>query len=147
MAKAVELAKSAQEMGEVPIGALIIDNDNNEIIGQGFNRPISNHDPSAHAEIIAIRNAALTLKNYRLKPNLSMYVTLEPCTMCAGAISFARIENLIYGASDVKGGAIKNGAKFFESETCHFRPQIIAGIMENECSMLLKAFFAAKRLK
>lgn len=147
MAKALELAMRAQEIGEVPIGALIIDDSNDEIIGEGFNQPISLKDPSAHAEIIAIRNAAICLQNYRLKPNLTLYVTLEPCTMCAGAISFARIERLVFGAYDFKGGAIQNGAKFFESETCHFRPKTIGGVLESECSGLLKAFFAAKRLK
>lgn len=147
MAKAIELAKQAQKLGEVPIGALIIDNGTNQILGEGYNQPISMNDPSAHAEMNAIRNAAIALKNYRLKPNLSLYVTLEPCTMCAGAISFARIETLIFGAYDIKGGAIVNGARFFESQTCHFRPKTIGGVLENECSNLLKAFFAAKRLK
>ncbi len=147
MAKALKLAQIAQNMGEVPIGALIVDKDNDEILGEGFNRPIANHDPSAHAEIIAIRAAAEKLRNYRLKPNLSLYVTLEPCTMCAGAISFARIDTLIFGAMDLKGGAIINGAKFFETPSCHFRPKIISGILENECSSILKTFFAAKRLK
>lgn len=143
---ALELAKQAQEIGEVPIGALIVD-DNDEIIAEGFNRPITEHDPSAHAEIIAIRNAAKKLENYRTKPNLRLYVTLEPCTMCAGAISFARIDHVIFGAYDKKGGAIVNGARFFESKNCHFRPKITHGILENECSVILKEFFAKKRRK
>ncbi len=146
MRQALNLAKIASNNGEVPIGALIVDNDNN-IIAQGYNMPINNHDPSGHAEIIAIREAGQKLQNYRLKPNLRLYVTLEPCTMCAGAISFARIDEVIFGAQDKKGGAIINGAKFFESETCHFRPKIKHSILENECSLILKQFFADKRKK
>ena len=146
MEKALELAKHAQSFGEVPIGALIVD-ENDNIICEGYNQPIKNHDPTAHAEIIALRNAAKYYENYRLKPSLRLYVTLEPCTMCAGAISFARIDEVIFGASDEKGGAIINGAKFFESETCHFRPKVTHGILKNECSAILKQFFAAKRQK
>lgn len=141
---AIGLAKKAEALGEVPIGAIIVD-ENDEIIAEGYNRPIIDHDPSAHAEIIAIRNAAQKLENYRTKPNLRLYVTLEPCTMCAGAISFARIDHVIFGAYDKKGGAIVNGARFFDSENCHFRPKITHGILENECSTVLKDFFAKKR--
>ncbi len=144
MAIAIKLAKQAEDIGEVPIGALIVD-ENDEIIAEGFNCPINEHDPSAHAEIIAIRRAAKKIENYRTKPNLRLYVTLEPCTMCAGAISFARIEHVIFGAYDKKGGAIVNGARFFDSENCHFRPKITHGILENECSTVLKDFFAKKR--
>lgn len=143
---AIKLAKQAEEIGEVPIGALIVD-ENDEIIAEGYNRPIIDHDPSSHAEIIAIRDAAKKLENYRTKPNLRLYVTLEPCTMCAGAISFARIDHVIFGAYDKKGGAIVNGTRFFESENCHFRPKITHGILENECSVILKEFFAKKRQK
>lgn len=146
MELAIKLAKQAEEIGEVPIGALIVD-ENDEIIAEGFNCPINEHDPSAHAEIIAIRRAAKKIENYRTKPNLRLYVTLEPCTMCAGAISFARIDHVIFGAYDKKGGALVNGARFFESENCHFRPKITHGILENECSMILKEFFAKKRQK
>jgi tRNA(adenine34) deaminase len=146
MNKAIALANEAGVNGEVPIGALVVD-ENDNIIGTGFNRPIIDHDPSAHAEIMAIRAAAKALENYRLTPKLRLYVTLEPCNMCAGAISFARIEHLIFGAYDKKGGAIINGTQFFNSPTCHFRPQITHGILENECSQLLKSFFSAKRNK
>lgn len=146
MRHALSLAKIAWAQNEVPIGALIVD-ENNQIIAEGYNQPIQNHDPCGHAEIIAIRLAAKKLENYRLKPKLRLYVTLEPCTMCAGAISFARIDEVIFGASDEKGGAIINGTKFFESKTCHFRPKIKHSILENECSSILKEFFAAKRTK
>lgn len=147
MQMAINLAILAQNEGEVPIGALIIDEESEEIIATGYNCPISTHDPSAHAEMVVLRKAANALENYRLRPNLRLYVTLEPCTMCAGAISFARIKTVVFGAYDVKGGAILNGIRFFESKTCHHKPQIIDGVKENECKMLLKNFFALKRGK
>ena len=144
MAKALEQAQLAQQTGEVPIGAIIVDA-NGAIIAQSFNAPIATNDPCAHAEIVALREAAQKLENYRLKPNLTLYVTLEPCTMCAGAISHARISRLVYGANDIKGGAIESGVRFFESDTCHHRPNVKSGVMAAKCSAILKDFFAQKR--
>lgn len=144
MRLAMEEAQKAHDAGEVPIGAIIID-ENGEIIARGFNSPISGHDPTSHAEIIAIRNAAKALENYRLKPKLSLYVTLEPCTMCAGAISNARIARVIYGAKDEKTGAIESGVRFFEKPTCHHRPEIISGVLGDDCGQILKNFFKSKR--
>lgn len=144
MRMAIEQARIAAQNSEVPIGAIIVD-DEGELIATGFNQPIMGHDPSAHAEIIALRNAAKKLENYRLKPNLTLYVTLEPCTMCAGAISFARVKNLVFGAYDKKGGAVEHGAQFYSLPTCHHRPNVVGGILENECAQILKEFFAAKR--
>jgi tRNA(Arg) A34 adenosine deaminase TadA len=145
MRLAILEAKKAEAIGEVPIGAIIIDSQSGEIISKGYNQPIKTHDPTAHAEVIALREAAKFLENYRLRPDLSLYVTLEPCTMCAGAISFARIKTIVYGAYDKKGGAVENGVKFFSSPQCHHRPELIGGILENDCSSLLKSFFAKKR--
>ncbi len=145
MRLAIQEAKKAEDIGEVPIGAIIVDSQSGEIIARGYNQPIKAHDPTAHAEVIAMRAAAQKFENYRLKPELCLYVTLEPCTMCAGAISFARIKTIIFGAYDKKGGAVENGVKFFSSPQCHHRPEIVGGILENECSELLKSFFAKKR--
>lgn len=137
-------AQKAQANNEVPIGAIIID-PSGEIIAASGNAPISTHDPCGHAEIIAIRQAAQKLSNYRLAPDLTLYVTLEPCTMCAGAISHARISRLVYGAPDPKGGAIESGVRFFDNPNCHHRPQVKGGILAHECSEILKSFFAKKR--
>jgi tRNA(adenine34) deaminase len=145
MAHALALAGQAAEVGEAPIGAIIVDPATNSLIAQAHNQPISDHDPSSHAELLAIRRAGLALGNYRLKPGLTLYVTLEPCTMCAGAISQARIARLVYGAPDVKGGAVDNGVRFFEQATCHWRPTVTSGIMANESAAMLRAFFKARR--
>ena len=115
-----------------------------EIIGEGFNRPIASHDPTAHAEIQAIRAAGLHQRNYRL-PGTTLYVTLEPCTMCAAAISFARIRRLYFGASDPKAGGVEHGAAFFSRETCHHAPDVYGGIAGDEAGELLKRFFALRR--
>ncbi len=123
MQRALVLAEQAAAMGEVPVGAVIVDPVSGEIVAEGHNQPIANHDPTAHAEIVALRAAAQKLGNYRL-PGLHLYVTLEPCAMCAGAISFARIEKLIFAADDPKGGAILHGPKFFEQPTCHWHTKI-----------------------
>lgn len=146
MQKAFELAQKAAINDEVPIGAIIVDNKSGEIISEAYN--LSEHvlDATAHAEIIAIRKACVKLGTNRLR-GMNLYVTLEPCTMCATAISFARIENLYFGAFDTKGGAVVNGVKFYESPTCHHRPNVQGGIMEAECSQILKDFFKAKRKK
>jgi len=143
MREALGEAQAASERGEVPVGAVIV-NDEGQIIARTGNAPISICDPTAHAEILAMRDAAYQSKNYRLS-GMTLYVTLEPCTMCAGAISNARISRLVYGASDVKGGAVGNGVRFFEQPTCHHRPDVTGGVLANEAAELLKAFFKARR--
>lgn len=144
MQAAREEAIAAYERDEVPIGAVIVDPARGEIIARAGNRTIEYADPSAHAEILAIR-AACTHAGAQRIPGYDMYVTLEPCTMCAGAISFARIRNLYFGAPDLKGGAITSGVRFFDQPTCHHRPAVINGIMETECGELLRTFFKDKR--
>lgn len=146
MQRAFELAQQAAHNDEVPIGAIIVDSSTGQIISESYN--LSEHilDATAHAEIIAIRKACEKLGTNRLR-GMDLYVTLEPCTMCAAAISFARIENLYFGAFDTKGGAVVSGIKFYESSTCHHRPNVQGGIMEAECSQILKDFFKAKRKK
>ena len=142
MEHAIVEAKKAAKRSEVPVGATIVRD--GEIVAAAGNRTIELADPTAHAEMLAIRKAAATLGSERLG-ECDLYVTLEPCTMCAAAISFARIRRLYYGASDPKTGAAENGVRFFEAATCHHRPEIYGGISETECSDLLKAFFAERR--
>lgn len=144
MARALALAAAAAEAGEAPIGCVIVDGAG-EVIAQGANAPIALHDPTAHAEIIALRQAAAALENYRLKPGLTLYVTLEPCAMCAGAISNARINRLVYGASDPKGGGVAHGARVFDQSTCHWKPAVTAGVEAEAGAKLLKDFFKARR--
>ena len=144
MARALALAAEAAAAGEAPIGALIVD-EGGQVIAEGANAPIAGRDPTAHAEIIALRRAAAALGNYRLKPGLTLYVTLEPCAMCAGAISHARIARLVYGAADPKGGAVQSGGRFFEQPTCHWRPAITGGVRADEAADLLRSFFKARR--
>lgn len=144
MARALALAQSAADAGEAPIGCVIVD-EAGEVIAEGANAPIATHDPTAHAEIVALRAAAAKLNNYRLKPNLTLYVTLEPCPMCAGAISNARIARLVYGASDPKGGGVEHGARVFSHPTCHWRPDVTGGVEAEASVGLLKAFFKARR--
>jgi tRNA(adenine34) deaminase len=144
MARALALAAAAGELGEAPIGCVIVD-DTGAVIAEGANAPIASHDPTAHAEIVALRKAARALENYRLKPNLTLYVTLEPCAMCAGAISHARIARLVYGASDAKGGGIEHGARVFDQPTCHWKPDVQSGIGAAESAKLLRDFFKARR--
>ena len=143
MAHALSLARHAALADEVPVGALVLD-PHGQVIAEGSNAPISSHDPTAHAEIIALRRAAKTLGNYRLT-GCSLVVTLEPCAMCAGAIAHARIARLIYGAEDPKGGAIAHGPKLFDQPTIHHRPEIIGGVCAEEAGALLRDFFAARR--
>ena len=145
MRLAIEEAKSAARRGEVPVGAVLV-NAEGDVIARTGNAPISICDPTAHAEILALRDGAYASDNYRLG-GMSLYVTLEPCTMCAGAISNARIARVIYGAPDVKGGAVENGVKFFEQPTCHHRPDVTGGVLASECAKLLKAFFKERRRK
>jgi tRNA(Arg) A34 adenosine deaminase TadA len=147
MQRALELAKEAAELGEVPVGAVIVDPNTGDIVAEGHNQPIQDHDPTAHAEIQAIRAASRTLGNYRL-PGLHLYVTLEPCVMCAGAISLARIEKLVFAADDPKGGGVLHGPRFFEQPTCHWRPEIEQDTMHaDEAGQLLRDFFRARRKK
>ena len=136
------LAKAAAAAGEVPVGALVVKD--GEIIGRGANRPLAAHDPTAHAEIIAIREAAAAVGNDRLT-GCDLWVTLEPCAMCAGAITHARISRLYYAASDPKGGAVAHGPKLFEQPTIHHRPEVYSGIGAEEAGAQLKAFFAERR--
>lgn len=143
MARAMELARAAAEAGEAPIGCVIADGD--AIIAEGANAPIALHDPTAHAEIVALRKAAVSLQNYRLKPGLTLYVTLEPCAMCAGAISNARIARVVYAASDPKGGGVAHGAQLFDQPTCHWKPEVASGLMAEDSSQMLKDFFKARR--
>ena len=145
MRLAIAEAKSAARRGEVPVGAVLV-NAAGEVIARTGNAPISICDPTAHAEVLALRDGAYAGQNYRLG-GMSLYVTLEPCTMCAGAISHARIARVIYGAPDVKGGAVEHGVKFFDQPTCHHRPEVTGGVLASECAALLKAFFKERRGK
>ena len=117
---------------------------NGQVIATGYNRPITGHDPTAHAEIVALRHAAQLLQNYRL-PECELYVTLEPCAMCAAAISFARLRRLYFGADDPKGGGVEHGARIFSQPTCHHAPEVYGGIGAGEAGALLRAFFARRR--
>lgn len=144
MARALELAEQAAGCGEVPVGAVLVDPVGKRIIAEGANTTIRTCDPTAHAEIVALRAAAEAMGNYRLT-GLSLYVTLEPCTMCAGAISHARIGRVVFGAPDEKGGAVVNGPRFFESGSCHWAPEVAGGLLAEECAAQLRAFFRARR--
>lgn len=144
MKLALGLAKKAELKNEVPVGALIVQN--GEIIGQGMNTSISDHDPTSHAEINAIREAAKAIKNYRLK-DCVIYVTLEPCAMCVGAIQHARIEKIIYGAPDPKTGACGSMIDLISVKEINHHAEAIGGILEKECGQILKDFFLSKRKK
>lgn len=141
---ALEAAQAAADAGETPVGAVVVDPATGEVVATGANQPIGAHDPTAHAEIVAMRRAAEKLGNYRLT-GLTLVVTLEPCAMCAGAISHARIGRLVFGAEDPKGGAVVHGPRFFDQPTCHWRPKVEAGVLAAESSAMLKAFFRARR--
>jgi len=143
MARALDEARKAAAQGEAPIGAVLVDAEGAVLAAAG-NAPVSSSDPTAHAEIRALREAAARLGNYRL-PGTTLYVTLEPCAMCAGAISHARVARLVVAAKDPKGGAVWHGPKFFEQPTCHSRPEIVEGPFAQEAGDLLKAFFRARR--
>lgn len=142
MGLALDQAREAGAAGEVPVGALIVLND--EIVGRGFNQPIGRHDPTAHAEIMALRNAAARLGNYRL-PGCTLYVTLEPCAMCAGAIMHARIERVVFGARDPKTGAAGSVVDLFAEARLNHHTSVIGGVLADECGNLLSGFFAARR--
>ncbi len=139
---ALDEARAAEQAGEVPVGCVVVRG--SEIIAQAGNRTLRDRDPTAHAELLAIRQAAAALGSERLT-DCDLYVTLEPCTMCAAAMSFARIRRLYYGAADPKGGAVDSGVRFFGSLTCHHRPEVYGGINEIEAAGLLRDFFAARR--
>ncbi|HYV71156.1 MAG TPA: nucleoside deaminase [Pseudolabrys sp.] len=142
MSIALEEARAAAARGEVPVGCVVVRD--GIIVARTGNRTIADHDPTAHAELIAIRAAASTLGSERLA-DCDLYVTLEPCAMCAAAMSFARIRRLYFGAADTKGGAVEHGVRFFAAPTCHHRPEVYGGINESECAELLKDFFQARR--
>jgi tRNA(adenine34) deaminase len=142
MSIALEEARAAAARGEVPVGCVVVRD--GIIVARTGNRTIADHDPTAHAELVAIRAAASTLGSERLA-DCDLYVTLEPCAMCAAAMSFARIRRLYFGAADTKGGAVEHGVRFFASPTCHHRPEVYGGINESECAELLKDFFQARR--
>lgn len=144
MRAALEEARAAGHRDEVPVGAVLVHRETGEIAMRAGNRSIETSDPSAHAEMLAIRQLCAKLGVQRI-PGYDLYVTLEPCTMCAGAISFARIGRVVYGASDPKGGALAHGAKFFELPTCHHRPDVTGDILADECGESLRAFFRARR--
>jgi len=139
---ALDEARAAQARGEVPVGCAIVRD--GQIIARAGNRTIADKDPTAHAELLAIRAAAAVVGSERLT-DCDLYVTLEPCAMCAAAMAFARIRRLYFGASDPKGGAVEHGARFFAQPTCHHRPEVYGGISESECAVLLKDFFRARR--
>ena len=139
---ALQQARAAAGRGEVPVGAVVVLGD--QILGQAGNRTLELNDPSAHAEILAIRQACAHLGSQRL-PACDLYVTLEPCTMCAAAISFARIRRLYFGAEDIKGGGVQNGIRFFQQPTCHHKPDFYSGLSERASADLLQEFFAGRR--
>lgn len=146
MRQAIAQAQAASARGEVPVGAVLVDPLSDSVIARTGNAPIGICDPTAHAEILALRDGAYKTGNYRLS-GLTLYVTLEPCAMCAGAISNARIARVVYGASDPKGGAVESGVRFFDSPSCHHRPAVTSGVLADACAALLKAFFKARRQK
>ncbi len=142
MSIALGLAEQAAKVGEVPVGAVVVKD--GQVVGRGFNAPISRHDPSAHAEIQALREAATASSNYRLS-GATLYVTLEPCAMCAGAIMHARIERLVYGAADPKTGACGSVVDLFGEERLNHHTRVDAGLMGAECGQLLTDFFRHRR--
>ncbi len=140
---ALEQASLAADMNEVPVGAVLVDGEG-QLIAAGHNHPISSCDPSAHAEIVTLRAAALKLSNYRL-PDTTLYVTLEPCTMCVGALVHARIKRLVYAAREPRSGAIESAQQLFETGDYNHRPEVEGGLLAAESSALLTAFFKARR--
>jgi len=142
MQLALEEARAAGTRGEVPVGCVVVRG--GEVVARAGNRTLSDKDPTAHAELLAIRAAAAALGSERLT-DCDLYVTLEPCAMCAAAMSFARIRRLYFGAADPKGGAVEHGPRFFTQPTCHHRPEVYSGIGESESAALLRQFFRARR--
>lgn len=144
MHMALACAQAAADAGETPVGCVIVDETTGEVVAEGRNEPISAHDPTAHAEIVALRAAAAKRANYRLT-GLTLYVTLEPCAMCAGAISHARIGRVVFGADDPKGGAVAHGPRFFDQPTCHWAPAVEGGVLGEAGGNLLRDFFRMRR--
>jgi tRNA(Arg) A34 adenosine deaminase TadA len=144
MRAALEMAERAAAAGEAPVGAVLVGPDGT-VLAHSHNSPIASSDPTMHAEVAALREGCAALGNYRLPVGATLYVTLEPCAMCAGAISHARVSRVVYGASDPKGGAVEHGPRFFASPTCHWRPEAEGGVLADESAALLKAFFKARR--
>lgn len=142
MDMALELARQAATLSEVPVGAVIVQD--GVVVGRGFNQPIGRHDPTAHAEVMALRDAADRLGNYRL-PGCTLYVTLEPCVMCAGAIMHARIERVVFGARDPKTGAAGSVVDLFAEDRLNHHAAVVSGVRAEECGALLSGFFAARR--
>jgi tRNA(adenine34) deaminase len=142
MRHALRLARRAQELGEVPVGAVIVRGD--EVVAEGWNQPIASHDPSAHAEMVAMRETAATLRNYRLG-GLTLYVTLEPCVMCAGAIIHARLARLVFGAPDPRAGAVRSVYDVISQPRLNHRPEWTGGVLAEECGAILQEFFRARR--
>ena len=143
MEMALDQARAAGARGEGPVGCVVVRN--GEVVARAGNRTLELRDPTGHAELLAIRAAASVLASERLT-DCDLYVTLEPCAMCAAAMSFARIRRLYFGAADPKGGAVENGVRFFSAPTCHHRPEVYGGINESECAGLLKEFFQVRRV-
>ena len=144
MALALSEAKAAGQAGEVPVGAVIVESLTGRVIARAHNRVEQDRDPTAHAEILAIRAASQKQENVRLG-DCDLYVTLEPCPMCATATSFARIRRLYYGAYDPKGGGVDHGPRVYEHKTCHHRPDVYGGLSEEACAKLLRSFFQERR--
>jgi len=142
MMQALEQAKLAAQEGEVPVGAVLVQH--GKVISKAFNRPISNHDPSAHAEMLALRSAAGEIENYRL-PGSTLYVTLEPCVMCAGAMLHARVDRVVYGARDPKTGAAGSVVDIFSINQLNHQTTVDGGILESECGQVLRDFFKERR--
>lgn len=142
MREALALAAQGAALGEVPVGAVLVQD--GQIIGRGFNCPISQHDPSAHAEMVAVRDAAQALQNYRL-PGVTLYVTLEPCSMCAGLIVHSRIQRVVYGATEPKAGVVVSRGQFFEQAFLNHRVLVEGGVLAEECGAVLSEFFRQRR--
>ena len=142
MRHALELAERAREAGEVPVGAVLVHGD--RVVAEGWNRPIATHDPTAHAEIVALRAAGPVLENYRLI-DTTLYVTLEPCVMCMGAISHARVRRIVYGATDPKRGAAGSILQLADAEFLNHRIEVTGGVLGDECAVQLRSFFKARR--
>ena len=142
MLAALVLAREAAQHDEVPVGAVVVRD--NQIVGRGFNQPIGLHDPTAHAEIMAIRDAAQTVGNYRL-PGCTLVVTVEPCTMCAGALVHARIEQLIFGAKEPRAGAVCSSARVLDNFGLNHKVTVVEGVLEKECKALMSGFFQGRR--
>jgi len=142
MRLALAEARLAAERGEVPVGAVLVQD--GKVVGRGFNQPITSHDPSAHAEMVAIRQAATALQNYRL-PGTTLYVTLEPCTMCSGLLIHSRIARLVYGASEPRAGAVASRSQVLDQPWMNHRIQVEGGVLAEECGALLSAFFRGRR--